>query len=330
MAAGLALAAAPTPPAPPRPRVVAYVPNWIDVAAFAKTIDYSKVTHLNVAFANPVNDLGVLSVSTQDDALLAAAHRHGVKVLISIGGGAAAENKVLKPRYFLLQGQEHRVEFVARAAAYVIAHGYDGLDVDLEGPSIGPDYGRFVTDLAAVLHPKGKLLTAAVSQGYGGSKIPNEALAVFDFINVMAYDATGTWAPNKPGQHASFEFARDNLNFWLKRGVPRNRVVLGVPFYGYGFGKAFRKRDYPYKDILASFPGAEQRDQTGDTIWYNGIPTIRAKARLVREQGLGGVMIWSLDYDVPGPRSLLAAIHAELQTPVKTANAVATRRGNDE
>jgi GH18 family chitinase len=53
-------------------------------------------------------------------------------------------------------------------------------------------------------------------------------------------------------------------------------------------------------------------DQVGNTIWYNGIPTIKAKARYVLDQGLAGVMIWSLDYDVKGERSLLSAIQETL------------------
>lgn len=36
-----------------QPKVVAYVPNWIDVAAFSETIDYAKLTHINIAFENP-------------------------------------------------------------------------------------------------------------------------------------------------------------------------------------------------------------------------------------------------------------------------------------
>jgi len=41
-----------------RRKVVAYVPNWIDLKTFAETIPYEKVTHLNIAFENPVNDGG--------------------------------------------------------------------------------------------------------------------------------------------------------------------------------------------------------------------------------------------------------------------------------
>ena len=89
--------------------------------------------------------------------------------------------------------------------------------------------------------------------------------------------------------------------------------MLGVPFYGYGFGAAFRKRDWPYSEVVAQFPGAENADEAGETIWFNGMPTICRKARYVVEEGLGGVMIWSLDYDVPGERSLLGAMASELK-----------------
>jgi chitinase len=293
-------------------RVVAYVPNWIDVATFAEAIDYAKITHLNVAFENPINDEGDLSFSPKDAVLIAKAKEHQTKILVSIGGGSASSDKPLLKRYFALIADGPRAGFVAKLTAYVEAHGFDGLDVDLEGPSINEDYGKFIADLATALRPKGKLLTCALSKGYGGSKVPDAALAQFDFVNIMAYDGAGPWDPKSPGQHSSMQFARDNVDYWIKRGLAKDRAVLGVPFYGYGFGDAFKNRDYPYNKILAEFPGAETKDEVGQTVWYNGLPTIRAKSRYVMEQGLGGVMIWSLDYDVKGEKSLLAAIHEEL------------------
>ncbi|CAN5860056.1 glycosyl hydrolase family 18 protein [soil metagenome] len=296
-----------------RPLVVAYVPNWIDLAAFTETIDYDKVTHLNIAFENPINDEGELSFNKENDVLIAKAKDHQVKILISIGGGSASGDKVLLKRYARLLEAEHRADFVARLAAYVTTHQFDGLDVDLEGPSITADYGAFISDLATALKPFGKLLTAALSKGYGGDKVPATIFDPIDFINIMAYDATGPWQPQTPGQHSSLDFARENIAWWLARGLPRNKAVLGVPFYGYGFGKAFRKGDYPYKDIVENYEHAENADETGSTIWYNGIPTIKAKAREVVEQGLAGIMIWSLDADTKDKRSLLTAIHETLK-----------------
>lgn len=292
--------------------VVAYVPNWIDTAAFAPTIPCDKLTHVNIAFENPTNDAGDLSYSPKNQPLIDKARAEGVKVLVSIGGGAASTSEKLKARYFDLIGDAKRPAFVAGIAEYVERHGFDGLDVDLEGPAVNEDYGPFIADLAAALKPKGKLLTAALSKGYGGNDVPDSALGHFDFINIMAYDGAGPWNRDRPGQHSSFEFAKENVAYWLSRGVPKSKAVLGVPFYGYGFGPAYRNRGYGYDEIVAAYPGAENADQAGDTIWYNGLPTIQAKAKYVADEGLAGVMVWSLDNDAPGDASLLTAIHQTL------------------
>jgi chitinase len=291
-----------------REKVVAYVPNWVDLQSFSGTIDYSKITHINVAFENPTNDEGDLSFHKKNDILIAKAHASGVKVLVSIGGGSASGNKTLKARYFDLLTDAKRPGFVARLAAYVADHGFDGLDVDIEGPSINKDYGAFIRDLGSALQPKDKLLTAALSQGYGGKSVPDSVFEHFDFVNVMAYDDAGYWDPNSPGQHSSLDFAKSNVEYWAKRGLPTSKIVLGVPFYGYGFGKAFRRRTYSYSSIVAAHPGAEKSDQVGETIWYNGVGTIEAKTNYAVDRGLAGIMIWSLDNDVKGEKSLLDAI----------------------
>lgn len=296
-------------------RIVAYVPNWVNLNSFSETIDYAKLTHINIAFENPTNAEGDLSFNTKNPVLIAKAQTNGVKVLISIGGGSASGNKTLLNRYFNLLNETNRAGFATKLADYVSRHGFHGLDVDIEGPSINHDYGAFIQELAKVLKPRGKLLTAALSKGYGGNQVPDSVFGHLDFVNIMAYDGAGYWNTNAPGQHASMEFARDNVRYWLERGLPKSKAVLGVPFYGYGFGEAFRKRDYSYSAILAAYPGAENTDQVGNTIWYNGLPTIKAKTQYVIDEGLGGIMIWSLDYDVKGERSLLSAIHETLNSP---------------
>jgi GH18 family chitinase len=294
------------------PKIVAYVPNWVDLAVFSDGIDYSKITHINIAFENPTNDVGELSFKPHNDVLITKAHAHQVKVLVSIAGGSLSTNPALMKRYFDLLSAPKRRGFVEKLAAYVSLHHFDGLDIDLEGPAINEEYGAFVQDLAFALRANGKLLTAALSHGFGGAKVPDTALRQFDFINIMAYDGAGPWKPDRPGQHSSVEFARSSVSHWLQRGVPKSKLVLGVPFYGYGFGAAFRPRGYSYATILSSYPGAEQVDQIGNTIWYNGIPTIKTKAQYVVDEGIGGMMIWSLDHDVAGDRSLLSALYATL------------------
>ncbi len=297
------------------PKIVAYFPNWIELDSFSKDIDYGKLTHINIAFENPTNAAGDISFNPQDDALLTAAHAHQVKVLLSIGGGSVSEDQKMRRRYLQLMGDTNRPAFVAKIVDYVEHHGFDGLDVDLEGRAINQYYGAFIADLARGLKSRNKLLTAALSQGNGGSSVADQTLADFDYINLMAYDETGPWEPKSPGQHSSFDYATTTVAYWLKRGLPKSKAILGVPFYGWGFGEAFSNDEYGYADILKTYPGAEQFDQIGHTIWYNGLPTIKAKSWYVKENGLGGVMIWSLDHDAKGESSLLCAIFQILQSP---------------
>jgi GH18 family chitinase len=297
----------------PTPKVVvAYVPTWIDLNRFVDQIPYEKLTHINIAFENPIDDHGTLSFNPRSNSVITKAHKNNVKVLCSIGGGSAASDKTLKPRYELLMSEKNRAEFAKKIAAFLEKHEFDGVDVDIEGPSIGKDYGPFIEELAKALAPKKFLLTAALSRDYGGKNVPKETLPHFDFINIMAYDNKGPWNQKDPGQHSSLDYAKEQVKYWLDRGLEKKQTVLGVPFYGYGFGNAFRKDAYAYNNILAKFPTADAADEIGDTIWYNGTATIKAKTKFVIDENLAGVMIWSLDNDAKGDKSLLWAIHETL------------------
>ena len=201
-------------------KVVAYVPNWIDLKSFAETIDYAKLTHINIAFENPTDAGGTLSFNKENRLLIEKAHASKVKVLVSIGGGSASGDKIMQSRYFDLLTEAKRNGFASKIAEYVVDHDFDGLDVDIEGPSINADYGAFIDVLASLLKPKSKLLTAALSKGYGGPQVPDSAIRQFDFVNIMAYDGAGYWNPKAPGQHSSYEFAESSVDYWLKRGLP--------------------------------------------------------------------------------------------------------------
>jgi len=311
-ATALALLLFLSPAARAEKKVVAYVPNWINLEAFSKSIDYGKLTHINIAFENPVDAAGNLSFNPANRFVITKARANGVKVLISIGGGSASGDEVLKPRYFALLTKEKRPGFIAKLTAYVIEHKFDGIDVDIEGPSINADYGDFIRDLSNSLRPREKLLTSALSKGYGGDRVPDSVFKFNDFINIMAYDATGYWDPQNAGPHSPLSYAKSSVKYWLDRGLPKSKAVLGLPFYGYGFGEAFHKEEYPYKEIVKTWPGAENLSKVGNTIWYNGIPLIQEKTRHVIDQDLAGVMIWSLDSDAKGSKSLLTAIHQTL------------------
>jgi GH18 family chitinase len=281
-------------PAPAGFRVVGYMPAWqgsVDEIAFAR------LTHINYAFALPTANGGLQPVQDLPklQALVARGHEHGVRVLISIGGWNDGDDSAFTALAASRAGRRSFAEAVARLVA---DQGLDGVDIDWEYPEAteAGSYAALINELSVVLRPAGKLLTAAVTASSWGSEgIANEALPDLDWLNIMAYDG-GSGA-----DHSPYSYAVSALDFWAGRGLPRQKTVLGVPFYS-------RPGERSYAWLVANHPDAPYRDEVGGE-YYNGIDTIRRKTCLARQRA-SGVMIWELSQDTHDSTSLLAAISA--------------------
>ncbi len=300
------------PPSTSGTRVIGYLPNWNgSYASWVGKVDFSKLTHVNLAFAlGDANGNLQLASSADLATFVNAAHAKGVKVFPSLCGGGGDPH--ITPFY-----QPARVDaFVDHIINYVVANNMDGIDVDVEAPDrMGAAYDTFIAKLIAKARPRGLPVTAAVAQWmqYGMS---DTTLRSFDFITIMSYDNTGTWTG--AGEHSSYAQAQAAINFYASKGVARERMVLGVPFYGYCWGNCNGKSsDYVlYKDILARYPTAANSDwisANGAQYSYNGLATMRSKTALGKQYG--GIMIWELSGDVAttSDQSLLRAIDGALR-----------------
>ena len=162
------------------------------------------------------------------------------------------------------------------------------------------------------------MITAAIATVYK-DQFTDKALAQFDFVNIMSYDRTGPWNLTKPGPHAPYEMAVEDLEYWTKtRGIAKEKLSLGVPFYGYGFGGT-APESISWKNLLLQYPDADQVDErsvNGGMIYYNGISTIRKKTSLAIEKS-GGIMIWQLLQDTTGSQSLLTNIDEVIKSKGK-------------
>ena len=289
-------------------RIVGYYSLQAAMTDSLQVVPFDKLTHINLWFLNP----DTTGNFTQDFSALApfvkAAHASKVRVLASIGGGSA------HPYYHALLTDQHRAGFINNLLSVVRTANLDGIDVDLEGGDIDENYEAFVTELAAALRAQKKLTTAAIAVYYK-DVLTDKALAQFDFVNVMSYDRTGSWRPEKPGPHASYAHAVEDLAYFgEQRSIPKEKLVLGVPFYGYGFGPEPTSPaiSMNYAQIVSQFPGSEGADEwrmpDGKTLYYNGLATIKQKTELAKEKA-SGIMIWQLKGDIADNRSLLQAIN---------------------
>lgn len=291
-----------------RMRTVGYLPNWNGTyASWVSKVDFSKLTQINLAFALADSTAHLQLASASDLATFVnAAHAKGVKVYPSLCGGGGDDQIV--PYY-----QSGQVDaFVDNIINFVVSNNMDGIDVDVEAPDrMGATYDTFIAKLIAKAHPRGLPVTAAVAQWmqYGMS---DTTLRSFDAVNIMSYDNTGTWTG--PGEHSTYAQAQSDLAYYTNKGVAKDRMVLGVPFYGYCWGSCGGGQTSTYilyKDILAKYPsasGSDWLDINGAKYSYNGLATMRSKTTLAKQYG--GIMIWELSGDVStsNSQSLLLAI----------------------
>jgi chitinase len=289
-------------------RIIGYYSLRAASAADPATVPFDRLTHINLSFLNP----DASGEFTQDlsglKRFIDAAHQQNVKVLASIGGGGQT------PQYHDLLTDAKRPALVERLRAIAVQHNLDGIDVDLEGRAIDANYEPFVVELAKALRSNGKLITAAIAVFYKDS-LTDRALEQYDFVNIMSYDHTGPWRPERPGPHSPYDEAVKALEYFgVERKIPREKLVLGVPFYGYGFSAdgSLPPATMNFRQITETFAGAEHVDQwpmpDGKTMYYNGIPTIRKKTALAKEKA-SGIMIWQILGDATGDKSLLKAIN---------------------
>ena len=288
--------------------IVGYMPNW---SGDVTTIQYSKLTHICYAFLQ-ANSNGSLDMSrvtpSRLQQLVSLAHANGVKVLISLGGAA---NDALTSA---MDNSSARTALAANCLNFISSYSLDGFDFDWEGPGDSTEGGywqSFMQTMYNSLHPQGKLTTAAIHKWFG-QYIPSSAFAYMDLGNIMAYNND-----QELPQHSSYNYAVSEFNYWVQRGLPVSKCVLGVPFYGYLSSDTSQNNDIAYTDIVANNPSAASSDSSSyqnDVVYYNGIPTIQKKANYVVSQKAAGVMMWDLSEDATGSASLLSAIYTVLSS----------------
>lgn len=236
------------------------------------------------------------------------------------------------------------------------------------GPDQGPHPAAIgLTKLAQKLRQKmpGKLLSAAVfATSYYGNNYDDALAQHLDWLGLMTYDFTGSWNTSPIGPHAALYkvppgtypgqsadnpiySAEDALEYWMGMApaawnhdggfnVPKAKLCIGVPFYGYDL--ATRKPNNgngfvapKWKEIVAEFPNAATTYDPLDTrqlggyinannkkIYYETPKGAGEKIKYTKRFGHQGVIIWELTGDVAytSSSSLLKAINDAAGTAV--------------
>ncbi|HEY4334447.1 MAG TPA: glycoside hydrolase family 18 protein [Puia sp.] len=147
-------------------KVIGYLPSW---AGSVGSIQFSKLTHINYAFALP-NANGTYQAidnTSKLTSMISSAHGAGVKALLSVGGGGGGGGFS-----GIVASQTNINNFVNNTISLCNQYGLDGIDIDWEYPSPGTQANNFLTMMTALstaLHNSGRILSVAViGDGDGG------------------------------------------------------------------------------------------------------------------------------------------------------------------
>ncbi len=315
-------------------------------------IEPKKLTHINYAFVDIRNNRAWLHREATDTVNfrrlnLLKKQNPSLKILISIGGWAWSKNfsdAVLT--------DTSRQRFASSAVDIVKRFELDGIDIDWEYPAIPGEVGNVyrpedqknyslmfkelrgqLDSLAQFTHQKYQLTTAVGAfQKFVDHTEMGIAQQYLDYINLMTYDFSGgKIASHHTNLYESKAYtAHNNADNGVKvfeaAGVPANKLVLGVAFYGrvtnlvagakgLGDSVATTGRGYGYttiKDSIIKIAGFKAyRDkhakapylynaETRQFITYDDEWSIKKKCKYAKSKKLAGVMFWEYNNDTKG------------------------------
>ncbi|XP_075677589.1 uncharacterized protein LOC113794366 isoform X2 [Dermatophagoides pteronyssinus] len=385
-------------------KLICYYSNWAiyrpGVARFTpQNINPFLCTHLIYAFAglsskyelkafDPYNDI---NQGNYKKFVGLKKYNNQLKTMIAIGGWNEGSKRFSK----LVANNDLRSNFIKSVLKFLREHNFDGIDFDWEYPAFregsAPEdkegYAKLIRELRFAFNNEklstGKerlLLSVAVPAGQDyidqGFDVPVISQYA-DFLNVLSYDYHTSFDPetdhhaplkSKPDfidEEASKLNAEWTINYYIRLGAPREKLILGIPTYGRSFtladesnnginalaegpgepGPSTREKGYlAFYEICQKvedddwqlhrpYPHIEGPYAVKGKQWvaFDDIEIIQDKAKFIIDQRLGGAMVWTLDNDdfrgncYGEQNPLISSLRSSLINPLLQVSPAASR-----
>ncbi|CAF1206330.1 unnamed protein product [Adineta ricciae] len=370
----------------PKVQRVCYITNWSryrpgEAKFELEYIDPHMCTHIIYAYATVDENKPEITPIQQDDiehyrelALLKKTNPE-LKVSIRLGGKSAAYTRYLKR-------SKTASQLVRSLIWYMQSYGFDGVDVAFEFPDddVPEDKISLITLLEELAKQKRLMpqmivtLTAApfidhLSKVYDVQKIEK----LVNYVNLMTFDLYGPWdertGVSAPLYHQPYQAESESLRnvdglvkLWLSLGIPREKLLIGIPTYGRSFtltssqkglhaptsgpgypGRYTKTRGFlSYYEVCEKYNSKSWQKVWLDTekAWYmtsgdqwitfEDVDSAILKAQYAKAEQLAGVFIWSVDNDEfsgflcnTEPFPITRQVFATLNLPVPVTSAPA-------
>jgi spore germination protein YaaH len=226
--------------------------SWQSLVAQVDNLDYVALQVATLDYCG--------NVSARDDrTLIAFAKERGVPVLASLFTSSEPLN------HSVLTNATASENAVRQLAEYVVAAGYDGLDIDMEAVPAGDRAAltAFVAKVSSTLRAEGKLVTMAMpakareaTTGWAGAYDYAALGPHLDLAIIMAY--AYTTSSGSPGSTAPLDWVT-RVTAYTTSQIPAEKVLMGVGLWAYDWnttaGGRAKSLRYPQAQALAAAYG---------------------------------------------------------------------------
>lgn len=307
-------------------------PN-INPEVLRKTLPY--LTYLSI-FSHEVRPDGSLA-PINDTPLIEAARAANVAPLLVISNieeGGSFSSELART---ILTNNQVQETLINNVIEMLRSKNYYGLDIDFEYifPENREDYNNFLRKVTSRLRPLGYSVTTALAPKneanqpgllYEAHDYPVHG-ALADHVILMTYEWGYTAGPAMAVAPLN-EVVRV-VNYAVT-AIPRNKIFLGIPNYGYDWTLPFRRGTRAQTltnvgavelalrtgsairyDERAQAPFFNYYDSLGrqHEVWFEDARSIEAKLMLVNRYKLGGISYWTINRYFPQNWLVLNALY---------------------
>jgi spore germination protein YaaH len=304
-------------------KVYGWHPYWASSTAYL-SYDYNALSH--IAYFGYETDSATGGYTTIRDwnttPVIAYAHQRGVKVTLTVVSfGYDANDK-------LLSDTIRQQRMINTLISLLKSRNGDGVNFDIESlrntqrANLVAFMRRATTQIKSQV-PGAEISMATPAVDWSGTWDFSQLAQICDYLIVMGYDyywtGSTTAGPVAPLEGENYNITR-TVDTYISNGVPREKLLLGVPWYGLDWpvqGPARKSgatgtassRTYVVAEQMAgsygkSFDQATKVPWFSYTsglpwrqVWYDDSQSLGLKYDLVNSRSLGGIGIWALSYE---------------------------------